>query len=289
VSQLIPWESIDVGIALGPVETDISERAMYAYQQDWDDPNPWYTDASPWGAPVAPPAFMAGLTGFNLLATRFNTRATVGVKTMHENLAPVFTKQKMTTRGRVADKYIKRGREYVVVESSSYDQAGREFRRSCDHIILSFEVSPHPDTVVSPSSPRPSTDVPANPAPSPIDVPTMEKVVYQRALATRAFSNDSSHNDDNARKFGYPGALVSAYVLCGLMSEPMVAVFRESWFTSGQIALTFIGKGVQQGDKVSITGQTRRIDDRRATIGLTMTRDGTAVVAGEASASVTDR
>jgi hypothetical protein len=287
VSQLIPWESVDVGTELGAVETDISERAMFAYQKDWDDPNPWYTEASPWGGPVAAPAFMAGLTGFNLLATRFNTRATVGVKTAHKNLAPVFTGQKMTTKGRLTDRYIKRRREYVVVESSSYDESGNEFRRSCDHIMLSFERSPFEDTVPpSPASPERDTQlVPTDPG---LTVPTLTKVVYQRALATRTFSDDSSHNDDNAQRFGYAGALVSAYVLCGLMSEPMVHAFGESWFTTGDIALTFIGKGVQQGDKVTVAGSARELDSEtnRATFGLTMSRGATVVVAGEASAAL---
>ena len=139
MSSLIPFDSIVVGTELGPVETDISVRAMEAYAKDWDDPNPWYTDSSPFGGPVAPPAFMAGLTGFQLLSTKFNTRATIGVKTAHENLAPVAVGQKMSTSGRITDKYIKRGLEYVVVESTSYDEAGNAFRRSTDHILLSLE------------------------------------------------------------------------------------------------------------------------------------------------------
>jgi hypothetical protein len=141
MSSLIPFDTIVVGTELGPVETRITDKAMRNYQADWDDPNPWYTDASPFGGPVAPPAFMAGLTGFQLLSTQFNTRATVGVKTAHENLAPVLVAegQKMVTRGRITDKYVKRGLEYVVVESTSYDAAGNPFRRSTDHILLSFE------------------------------------------------------------------------------------------------------------------------------------------------------
>src|SRR5436309_3842034 len=87
------------------------------------------------------------------------------------------------------------------------------------------------------------------------EIAPTHKVVYQRALERSNFSDDSSHNDDNARRFGYPGALVSAYVLAGLMSEPMVELFGPSWFSSGAIALTFIGTGVQQGDDVTCRGE----------------------------------
>jgi acyl dehydratase len=139
MSTLIPFDSIVVGTELGPIETDVSVKAVGAYQKDWDDPNPWYSESSPFGGPIAPPAFMAGLTGFQLLSTRFNTRATIGVKTAHENVAPVAVGQKMKTVGRIADKYVKRDLEYVVVESTSYDEAGTLVRRSTDHILLSFE------------------------------------------------------------------------------------------------------------------------------------------------------
>jgi acyl dehydratase len=139
MSRLIPFESIVVGTELGPIDTDVSAKAMAAYQKDWDDPNPWYSDASPFGGPIAPPAFMAGLTGFQLLSTRFNTRATIGVRTAYESVAPIAVGQTMKTVGRIADKYVKRDLEYVVVESTSYDEAGILVRRGTDHILLSFE------------------------------------------------------------------------------------------------------------------------------------------------------
>ncbi len=88
---------------------------------------------------------------------------------------------------------------------------------------------------------------------------TCEKVVYQRALAEREFSAESIHNDDYTRRQGYPGALVSAYVLCGYMTEPLVRFFGSSWFTSGEISLRFIGTGVQQHDSVRCGGSVREI------------------------------
>ena len=139
MSRLIPFDDLAVGMELGPVETDVSERAITAYVKDWDDPNPWYVSESPFGAPVAPPAFMAGLLCFQLLATKFNARATIGVKTSYESLRPVTVGQKMITTGRIADKYIKRGLEYVVIESTSYDESGLAFRRGTDHVLLSLE------------------------------------------------------------------------------------------------------------------------------------------------------
>lgn len=143
MSKAIPWDSVVVGTNLGPVETGITEKAVRNYCQDWDDANPWHLEASPWGRPVAPPAFMAGLACFQLLSSRFDARATVGVKSEHENLAPLFVGQTMVTRGRIAEKYVKRGLEYVVVASESCDETGQPFRRGVDHILLSLERVDH--------------------------------------------------------------------------------------------------------------------------------------------------
>lgn len=139
MSRRIPWEDVVVGTELGPVEARISERAVRRYCEDWDDPNPWYLEDSPFGGPVVPPAFLAGLTGFQLLATKFDSRATIGAKTAHENLAPLPVGETLVTKGWIADKYVKRGLEYVVVESTSYDSTGQAVRRSTDHILLSLE------------------------------------------------------------------------------------------------------------------------------------------------------
>lgn len=145
MSSAIPWDTVVVGLELGPVETEITEKAAKNYCLDWDDPNPWYLEASPWGRPVAPPLFMAGLACFRLLSTKFKTAATVGVKSEHETLEPIFVGQTLVTRGRIAEKYVKRGLEYVVVESESFDEAGRQVRRGVDHILLSLERVDHAD------------------------------------------------------------------------------------------------------------------------------------------------
>jgi hypothetical protein len=122
---------------------------------------------------------------------------------------------------------------------------------------------------------------------------TCEKVVYQRALAEREFSAESIHNDEYTRRQGYPGALVSAYVLCGYLSEPLVRFFGASWFTSGEISLRFIGKGVQQHDHVRCGGTVREIvpggdhGHRRIVLDIWMEKaNGVRPVVGTASATV---
>lgn len=123
------------------------------------------------------------------------------------------------------------------------------------------------------------------------ELPGLQKTIFQRALAERAFSADSIHNDEYTRQHGYPGALVSAYVLAGYMSEPMVRLFGSSWFTSGEISLRFIGTGIQQGDRVTCGARVREVqagaagDFPRVVLDVWMEKaDSTRPVLGTASA-----
>ncbi len=139
MSKLIPFDAITIGSELGPVETLVSPQSVREYCLDWDDPNPWYLTESPFGGPVAPPAFLAGLTSFQLLGSRYDARSTIGVQTSHRNLRPIPVGETLVTRGRITDKYVKRGLEYVVVSSTTCTSDGTPCRESTDHILLSLE------------------------------------------------------------------------------------------------------------------------------------------------------
>jgi hypothetical protein len=118
--------------------------------------------------------------------------------------------------------------------------------------------------------------------------PTRKKV-FQRALAERIFAADSIHNDQYTKAHGYPGALVSAYVLAGYISELMVNVFGESWFTTGKYKLVFTGKGLQQGDPITCGGVVTAVEDlpggdQQVQLDVWIEKPGARPVLGQASA-----
>lgn len=288
MSSDIPFESIELHEPLGPVEVHASQAAVQRYCEDWTDPDPLYLEASPFGAAIVPPAYFAGLTGFQLLSTRYKTRATIGAKTEHHNIAPAFVGARLITRGQVVEKFVRRGLEYVVVESETHDQDARPIRTSRDLILLSLER--RSDAAGEAQTARASSRAPASPTADAqgAEIPSTRKRAYQRALDESRFASNSIHNDDYTRQHGYAGALMSAYVLCGYMSEPLVKFFGASWFEGGSLALTFINGGVQQGDTITCGG--RLISSSQTSAGerheLTLSmhkNDGTCVVTGHAS------
>ena len=137
MSKEIPWDSIEIGGTLGPIDYVVSEKAVANYCDDWKDPNPMFLKDSPFGGPVIPPAFRAGLDSFRLLATRYDSHATLGFSTEHEFINPVPVGKKLIVTGTLTEKYIKRDREYVVIEYTTTDEDGTLIRKSVDHIVLS--------------------------------------------------------------------------------------------------------------------------------------------------------
>lgn len=140
MSKAIPFDSIVLGEELGPWSVEVTAEAVRAYCEDWDDHNPLYLEGTAdGGPPIAPPAFMAGLACFRLLRNKYDASATAGAKTEHRNIRPIRVGDTLRTEGRIVEKYVKRGLEYVVVESTAYDGAGQVVRTSRDHILLSLE------------------------------------------------------------------------------------------------------------------------------------------------------
>jgi hypothetical protein len=82
---------------------------------------------------------------------------------------------------------------------------------------------------------------------------------------------------------------MSAYVLCGYMSELMVNFFGHDWMRNSEISLTFINGGVQQGDEIICRGRISRRteceDGSRIELEIWMEKGAAAtkVVVGRAS------
>jgi len=128
MSKEIPFESIVVGESLGPIEYVVRKKDVERYCDDWKDFNPMYLEDSHFGEPIAPPAYRAGLDGFTLLGTKYDSHETLGFNTAHEFFNPIRIGKKLVVTGKLTDKYIKRGLEYVVIEYATVDEDGVKIR-----------------------------------------------------------------------------------------------------------------------------------------------------------------
>jgi hypothetical protein len=120
------------------------------------------------------------------------------------------------------------------------------------------------------------------------EVPATHKKVYQRSFVEKTYGPNSIHNDDYTKQHGYPGALISAYVLAGYVSEVLVNFFGESWLTTGKYNLAFTGKGVQQGDAITCGAVVTGVDgepggDQKVDLDVWIEKAGVRPVLGRAS------
>jgi N-terminal half of MaoC dehydratase len=135
------WENIEVGEEFGPIETVISDHDLKSYAYAVDDFHSWYMQNSPFGGRVVPPALLS-VALFNLFYVKYDRRLVHGLHAREELqlFGPVGMGQPVTFRGRVADKFLKRGEQYIVVEGNATDDRGRTLIRTRQSEILRRDV-----------------------------------------------------------------------------------------------------------------------------------------------------
>ena len=126
MSEKSGFEAIPIGLEMGPVEVTLDEalisERVRLYQ--WEARELFDKQG------IVPP----GMTIVQHPMLRFKTfpelRAAIWAKSEHEFLKPMKAGSKIFVRGKITDKYVKRGRNYVVSEFETVDEAGEVLLRS---------------------------------------------------------------------------------------------------------------------------------------------------------------
>jgi acyl dehydratase len=98
------------------------------YAEGIEDLNPWYLEDSPFGGLIANPILIVA-QHVRLLKTKYVTAGNVHTRHETQFLNPARVGKKIHVYGTLVDKYIKRGREYLVLECRSVDEDGIEICR----------------------------------------------------------------------------------------------------------------------------------------------------------------
>jgi acyl dehydratase len=111
------------------------------YATGIEDPNPWHLEHSPFGGPVANPILIVA-QHVRLFKTKHATAGNVHTRHETQFLNPARIGKKIKVSGKLVDKYIKRGREYLVMECRSVDEDGVEICRDRRTIITRYAKRP---------------------------------------------------------------------------------------------------------------------------------------------------
>lgn len=137
------YAGLEVGQELGPRETIFTEADVRDYAASVGDEKAWYLDRSVFGQPVAHPAMTAAFyltlceeAWTKVLGDAAQSLVAIHAKAEHRYANSVPIGKRLSVRGKIAEKYIRRDRYYVVVELWTVDEDGRDIVHSRDTILL---------------------------------------------------------------------------------------------------------------------------------------------------------
>jgi acyl dehydratase len=137
--KLMAFEEIAVGEELPVLELVCDEEVQGRYLIALQEENPWYYKESPWGGPVAHHALLDDAPMMAAMQRYEYPFGFVHARQETEFINPLPLGKPVKIYSKVAEKYTKRGRGYIVVESLVIDQDGVEILRSRNHAMIEDE------------------------------------------------------------------------------------------------------------------------------------------------------
>ncbi|MBI4641128.1 MAG: MaoC family dehydratase [Candidatus Tectomicrobia bacterium] len=129
------YDEIKVGEELEPAEYTISEKEVKEYADKLDEHHPWHLHDSPFGGKIAHP-LMTAVDATKLLRTKYSLAGVVHTKSECEFINPARVGQPIRVTGKIVDKYQRRGRDFIVVDSVTSHTDGTEIVKSKYTLML---------------------------------------------------------------------------------------------------------------------------------------------------------
>lgn len=265
----VEYELMEIGEVLGPVEIDIDQHFVRASAFTVDDYHEWHMgDSSPFGGPIAHgAALLCDL--LRLLYTRYDPDRDRGLH-LHEEFtlhSPVFVGERVRLTGRFVDKYVKRGRGYIVTEAEA--RTVDDDRLIVRHLATEATDIPADSTLAdtprdAAASRRVSGVFPTDreelralshevrvgdPLRGPVKVIRQDQMsIYSGAQ----YFWKSIHTDREAAiESGMKDTVAQGLMEASYLSEWGTQLFGKSWFETGRVTMSFLGS-IFPGDVVSL-------------------------------------
>lgn len=299
-----PAERVDdvyVGRDYGRHDVVITPDLVAAYCDSVDDHDAMYRGPSPFGAPVAPGLVLHS----EVYAYRAHPRAAAPswyLPTLYGNLharqewelfRPIMVGEAIHTRSFITDRFVKRGRDYVVNEILYFGEDGdirargrthQSFLRESDNsgIVIDEQREKAPER-----KDKFQVDVSA----ALEEIPPLEKQISLDMCWKFSGPGRNYHNDkEMALKWGFPDIVVQGMMSTCFLNELLTKRFGAGWLAGGKMDVRLVNI-VWQSDRLTCRGFVREIapegPKRRAHLDLWVEKaDGTKVTIGNASALI---
>ena len=277
-----------VGRYYGEKQIEITPELVAHYAASVLDDNPWYFGDSPLGAAIAP-ALLLHSEVYRSIDWYLSIFGNLHARQEWELYHPIMVGETVTARRQITERYAKRDREYVVMETAIYGGDGRLLNRGRTHQSFLPKTGDMSRTVVDKDREKRSDrrfEV--------ADVTPIEEIAGAAKAVSiemcKLFSPGKSyHNDvDEARKLGFPDIVVQGMMSLCFISEMMTDRFGLGWFRGGKMNVNLVNV-LWQADTVTshgaVTAESPEGDGTRAEMRVWVEKaDGTKVVVGSASA-----
>lgn len=284
-------EQVYVGRYMGARELEVTPEVVAHYQRAVGDHNPWYSGPSPFGGPVAPALILHSevyrYRGWYLPNIYGNLHA----KQEWELFHPIMVGDRVTTRSLIVDRYIKRGREYVVNEVTCFGPDGRILHRGRTHQSFLMDGEGQGLVVDKGREKRPERRFEIGEGEALEELPPLSKRVTLEMSRLFSGPERNYHTDvEEARKLGFPEIVVQGMMSLCFLSEMLARRFGEGWYVGGRMNVNLVNI-LWLDEELTCHGLVREVTPersrRRAHLQVWCEKaDGTKTVVGTASALV---
>lgn len=135
MADLLRYDNVEPGQSLGSIEYTISPEQAERYAASLRDETGWAGANSPFGRPVAPPGMLAN-DYVRLLASSYEFKGGVHAKQETTYLKPPPVGERLTVTGQIIEKYERRDKLWIVVETTTTDASGEIVARSRNTLLM---------------------------------------------------------------------------------------------------------------------------------------------------------
>jgi acyl dehydratase len=290
-------KDVYVGRDYGRHDFVIDAEEVAKYSGAVDDRNPIYTGSSPFGAPVAPALVRHSEV--------YEYRASSGVPAWYlpnlfgnlharqewEFFAPVMVGDPVHTRSFIADRYVKRGRDYVVNEVLYFNAGDAVVARGRTHQSFLHETKNEGIVIDEKREKQPGRKFETDVSAAVEEIPALQKQITLDMCWRFSGPQKNYHNDkEMAIKWGFPDIVVQGMMSTCFLSEMLTNRYGAGWLAGGKMNVNLVNI-VWQSDRLTCRGFVREIapegDRQRAHLDVWVEKeDGTKVTIGTASAVV---
>lgn len=290
---------IYVGRDFGRHDFVVDAAEVEQYCDAVDDHNPIYTGASPFGGPVAP----ALVRHSEVYAYREHPKAgapewyldnlygNLHARQEWELFRPIMVGDAVYTRSFIADRYVKRGRDYVVNEVLYFGADGDLRMRGRTHQSFLRETDNTGIVIDEKREKQPERKFEVDVTGALEELRPLEKQITLDMCWKFSGPGKNYHNDKEAAlKWGFPDIVVQGMMSTCFLSELMTLRYGGGWLAGGKMDVRLVNI-VWQSDRLTCRGFVREITPegqrQRAHLDVWVEKaDGTKVTIGTASAVI---